>query len=357
MSGRTGCGSDRTVKNSHILNGRNNRILTMAFIRTNVGEVGTLNLAMFFIALAFCPGYARGQIAPETRNFRQILGGISDGQTVQLDPNVTYQWREDVTVSSDDWTLVGQGATVVVQDTPTVRLKGDDWTFGGILFDRTRSDEVSTEVIADGGGWTLQNIGFRGRDTTEGVFFRLGTDEGTTNHLRHIYMPGDVESPSLLNSKRRHQGKIIAEQIWADHAGDNAFYGVGSAKDREAGSFNQGVWVVRDSYFEDNNISCVRVGTEDADSRVENCTFVLTDMENVPGDVKNFRAIWSYYGNVNVKDCFFRCPKNDAMNIYDSNGSTITDLGGNQIKPDYPLEKVPMPAGVPTSAREAAQGP
>lgn len=278
------------------------------------------------------------------------LDGIGSGDVVNLDGSQTYTLSSDISISGSGWEVHGNGARVVPEGVQNISLSGDGYVFEGFWFDQPAGGIV--QLYTDG-EWTVRNLGWAGTadgDSGSGSRrnMRLGTASGANCTLENIYLGAFTDDGgNILNSNGRHNGHIEARWLYGRGSPDNSIYGVDSSGDR-----HQGTWAVRDSYFTHNTISDVRIGTEDAESIVENCSFVKHPDRPTHTDngARNYRGVWCYYGTVVVRGCTFNTGISEGLVEYNRSGTNIVDDGNNQFNVSNP----PVPEGCPTTPKEAA---
>jgi hypothetical protein len=244
----------------------------------------------------------------------------------------------------DDYETV----TVDAGNIKYIRL-GDGDTVANTLFDIT-ADGAGVKLHADGNNWTIRNVGVKGQHPGghHQSIVRV-PDADATGTVEHCYfgnpqVPRSAKGGMYLDSSNGRCGTVRLNEVHVAGKVDNGFYGDGD------GAHTQ---VVENSYFYNNTIANVRVGSTHGTPRVENTT-IHVDGDNPPCGAgcsspgsTNTRGIWAWHGNVEVVNC-------------DVKGAPIlTKAGGSVAKTDTRVgdaADVSPPAGVPMSAEEAASG-
>ena len=231
---------------------------------------------------------------------------------------------------------------------------GSGETLENILIDMTATG-ASASIYASGADWTIRNIGIKGRHPGGHYIFKPSTD-GRDAHgvIENLYAADGQEAGTgkgfcWVNHNSGNDGKITFRNVNLQGFVDNAIYGSSSAHPDNSGVVN-----VEDSVLAGNNISNYRAGTTDGRTpRVSNTRIGPHDHTppcgvgcSSPGAV-NPRAIWAWYGTVVAEDCEI------TGAIAEHEGGTV-ELRNSNTGTDADMSWTP--AGVPTTAEQAASG-
>ncbi|WP_135826706.1 hypothetical protein [Halorussus ruber] len=247
--------------------------------------------------------------------------------------------------------------TVPAGETRTFSV-GSGETLENLLIDMT-ADGASAKIYANGDGWTVRNVAFKGNHPGGHYLFTPAVSEGGTALVENLYMgDGQTEGTGkggIWVNGPDHYGTLNFRNVNIQHFIDNGLYGTDPGYDY-AGAHG-GVVNVYDSFFNSNNISNIRVGSRDGRTcHVENCV-VRTGSTRAcdvgcssPG-AKNSRGVWAWWGPVEVKDSDIEGPAVEQDNrAGDPTISSTNTRWGSNANADR------VPEGVPMTAEEAASG-
>jgi hypothetical protein len=272
--------------------------------------------------------------------------------------------HETIVVNEDDT------HSIVLRDGDVVENKLIDITAEGAAWD----------IDAWGDGWELRNVGIKGKVDDEGgpgKGFRPGCPEGGTGLVEHCYFSGrDYDmgwSYSFGNVwiRAKHAGHIEFVETAVVDAADNGIYGTGPVKDKSP-QRGQGTARIERCHAENNGNGNFRLGGVDA--AIVDST-VLIEKKTPPTDHPNPHGARGIVAEgtdpLTVSNCdvSFRGTGGYGVAAVDSwtdtpievHGSRITGPIGSSVElidsEHGPNAADPTPReGVPTSAREAAQG-
>jgi hypothetical protein len=236
--------------------------------------------------------------------------------------------------------------TVPAGETRTFSV-GSGETLENLLIDMT-ADGASARIVTSGSGWTVRNVGFEGRHPGghHQMIVRVDDPDGT-GRLENVYLGNEQADRSAKggiywDSASSRKGTIVFDRVHIANKVDNGFYGEGDGYGRQ---------IVKNSYFHNNTISNVRVGSHHSTCRVENTT-VHIDGGNPPCGTgcsspgsTNTRAVWAWFGEVEVVDCDIK-----GAPLLTKEGATITQ---SNTRVGSAADVTP-PEDVPMSAEEAA---
>jgi hypothetical protein len=235
---------------------------------------------------------------------------------------------------------------------------GSGETLENLLIDMTAKG-ASAKIYANGDGWTVRNVAFKGNHPGGHYLFTPAVSKGGTATVENLYMgDGQTEGTGkggIWVNGPDHYGTLNFRNVNIQHFIDNGLYGTDAGYDY-AGAHG-GVVNVYDSFFDSNNISNIRVGSRDGRTcYVENCV-VRTGSTRAcdvgcssPG-AKNSRGVWAWWGPVEVRDSDIQGPavEQDSRAGDPTISSTNTRWGSN-------ANAGRVPDGVPMTPEEAASG-
>lgn len=316
-----------------------------------------------------------------TLNRRTILKslgttGIAAVGSVAMTGTAAAENYETITVGANETKKYTVG-----ENRPDHTYVGD--TLQNKLFDIS-ADEAYVKVRATGSNWTIRDIGFRGkfncRDRARGSMLSVETDSGGTGLIENVYF-GDGSTtghgtPIFVGIN--HAGRITIRKGYFRHWAGHAVYG--SAPGRSApsdGGGGGGDVQIEQCYGRNNNIDNFRIGTDGS--------YVRDTVVHVDGDVagaynnpdtENARGIWVKEGGDCTIDncdillehpdsgyCIFEHDPEEAGRAYVTNSEVKAGDGSKGLyhgnvdtnnvghSPD-----ISVPAGIPQSAKEAANG-
>lgn len=279
-----------------------------------------------------------------------------DGETLLVCKG-TYKLSSSFSVSGSNWKIVAaEGATLEVDGTPLIRLGGTNWQFSGFVFEQSGGSNV--EVLPNGQDWTFSHIAWKGQHPG-GRYLLVPwvTARGSTGTVEHVYM-GDGQADGTksgavwVNANANHEGDLYFRNVHIAQFVDNAIYSTGVPTQGHGGLTH-----VVDSYLHANTISNVRVGGLRGTAEVRGNVFLL-DGTNPPCGVgcsspgsTNTRAVWAWYGPVEVTDCDFQVDSGSTFATTDGGSFTRSN---NRFGSDADMTP---PQGVPMSADWVFQNP
>ncbi len=268
--------------------------------------------------------------------------------------------------------------TVDTNETKTYDIAEGE-TFENYLFDVSASG-AHVDINATGtSGWSIRNVGFRGRDTasTKSNIITVKVPSGGHGSIENVYFGdgSDAGDGTPIFVHKDHAGVVNIHRCYFRHWSDNAVYGSAPGRDE----VNPGYGDVRidQCYSRNNNISNFRIGTDGS--------FVRDSVVHVDGPVPaqngdgNARGVWvKEGGNCLIENC-------DILLEYPAAGYCVEEADDNQagiarvheseveardgasgrFYSKYGTVKtrnvgndpyVAVPAGVPESAEDAATG-
>lgn len=189
---------------------------------------------------------------------------------------------------------------------------GDNEVLENVVLDVTEVDDADISIRTDNehsfpiegaSGWTLRNIGIRGKPTRNNQYiFNVGADLGGEGHIENVFVdtrPDDLDENGYgggaMWSIPGHEGTITLNNIFIAGNGDNANY---FEQDRSIGTY---IW--ENCYYRDNQPTNFRTGLRP--SVIRDCIAVLNDPHGVRGvyttgghtEVANSRAYWNRGGH------------------------------------------------------------
>lgn len=208
-----------------------------------------------------------------------------------------------------------------------------------------------------GNNCKVKNVGFDGIHPGLENFVRVAVpSRNATATVENLYMgDGAVEgSKGGIYVNAGHMGAVTFRNIHVARISNNGLYATPPAQNG-----NPGITHVENSYFRNNNISNVRVGSKRGTSRVKD-TVIYSPKAGTPGCNMNCsappgtvasRGIWAWHGRVRVQNCDILSQRQELATKAGTGASyervnTRTGSSANHFIPD----------GVPTSAEQAASG-
>ncbi|WP_049971329.1 hypothetical protein [Haladaptatus cibarius] len=273
--------------------------------------------------------------------------------------------------------------TVTVGKNETKKYNlGDNDTLENILFDIT-APGARVKIRPVGSGWVVRNIGFKGRldlNSSGPKWYMIGPEvsKGGTGLIENVYLGDGAtnDGGTGIFVPLNHAGTLTIRRCYFQHWADNGVYG--SAPGRDPRNPGYGTVQIEQCYARNNNLSNFRVGTDGSYVR-DSVIHVDDDVPYAYGDpgAVNSRGIWAKEGgNITVDNCdiLLEHPDgsacvwegdNDRTGLakvrnsqIDARGSSVQRFTGNvDVGPNVGQNPdVGVPAGVPQSAKQAAQG-
>jgi stress response protein SCP2 len=243
---------------------------------------------------------------------------------------------------------------------------GSGDTLENVLFDIS-AERADVRILTSGTGWTIRNVGVRGKAQNETPLWLGG--QGT---VEHVYLGdgsigGDHPNGSGMGpigcwiNKNPNSGPIVFDGVNISFFANNGIYGAPTADGKYGKVFH-----VRNSYFDSNNISAFKIGSQYGTCTVSNTT-VRTDHEApaLESGAVNKRAIWALQGRTEITDSDLQGPiwTNSAEGAYAvledcawSDGGRWMDDRGDVRGTWSGSPDLSPPAGVPMTPEAAASG-
>ena len=237
----------------------------------------------------------------------------------------------------------------------------DGETLENTLIDIT-ADEAGYQIVAYGDGWTIRNVGVNG-------YFNADVDDpivvqcpnGGTGTIENVYLgDGGYNAPAGKTTgvfvHANHSGHIDIDRVnvqgWA---GNGVYASAPGNHDDHPAPGGGGTVVVTNSYGADNPTADFRLGTDG--SYCQNCVtegagrgywgfYHTTELRNcdIHNGVYASDGNWQAPAEVHLEDT----RASGTMHTYASDAEIVGSSAGQ------PRDR--MPAGVPTTAAEAASG-
>ncbi|NEU56786.1 hypothetical protein [Halorussus sp. MSC15.2] len=224
-----------------------------------------------------------------------FAGGIGSTGTVAAAPTNTGS------VSGSGYSTTDHGDYVEVtvgQDGQWVCSLGDGDTLSNYLIDITATN-ANAQINPSGGGWTVENVGFKGISDDAGNYPKKHVaplvTSGATGTIRHLYMGDGAVTDSRKGAiwvDPDHAGELLIQEAYIAGWADNGLYGSAPGNGpNHTNPGNGGTVKVSDSYSADNETSNFRLGT--TGSYLDNCV-----MEG-----GSHRSYWGYYEDTELRNC------------------------------------------------------
>lgn len=239
---------------------------------------------------------------------------LEDGAEVYFPPGDYV--LEPLSFSGDDWTLVGENATLVVPgsvDGQWLEFGGTEWTVEGFTVDLT-ADGASPANYLLGSDWVFRNVEFvgqMGRPEAETAFLiQPAVESDATGTVESVIAadgsagPGEFSNRGLTWFGRNNLGKLTFRDCYFSGWANNTVY-----------SESSGPLVLENCVFENTNVG-VRIG---GGTVVRGCTWIQDGP--VPGQLwsgdREARGLWinsnEYIpGEILVEGCEFVMTGPDA---------------------------------------------
>jgi len=235
---------------------------------------------------------------------------LADGVEVYFPPGRYV--LDPISLRGNDWSLVGENATLVVPGDvtgPYLDVDGSNWTIDGFTIDLT-ADGAAPVNHLKGTDWTLKDVEFVGQMDDPGrrknswLLFPAVTERDGRGLVENVTAmdgsadPGQSSNRGLTWFGQNNVGTLVWRECRFSKWANNTLYGANSA----------GRLVIEDCLFENTNVG-VRVG---GDTVVRGCTWLQTGrvpVQRWSGDA-NARGLWinsNQYmpGAVTIEDCAF----------------------------------------------------
>lgn len=282
-----------------------------------------------------------------------------------------------------DQTVPDFATEVIPADTHREIQVNSNETLDNVLFDIT-ADGASIHIDAsEATGWEIRNVGIKGKmpdtDTIDGVnnvILAGVNDTNGTGLIENVYLGDGIASTPAHGGGifvdsfgDYHVGELIIRNVHVARWPDNGLYG--SDVDDIQGAGAGGPVTVEDSFFHNNNIAGVRLGTDD--STVTNTTVTVDgDVPAAPNGTRP-RGFWLRENSTGILLDTCRTWQSgdeaaEAISVIENTSATATDTGiEGTVKVDsgstltenntFDLTEIPQPPdGVPLTAEEAARG-
>lgn len=256
------------------------------------------------------------------------LEGINDGETVVI-PNGTYPFG-GATISADNVTIEGDGATFVSQGVSRLRIRGNNWEFGGVTFDQ-RGGSNQAILFPSGSGWRFHSCAWVGSLSAGNYLVYPAVADGGQAELDRCWFGDGVSSDrseSAIKAGSSLHGDLWVRRSYFYQSGAYGVQTIDPPKMRGTLNFDR-------CYFENCYLSCLRTGNDYGETcTVKNCTIVYDSKAETPAiqgrGVKAFRGVWAFWGPVEVVDTDVTNPFGPALVTSGNHGSpSITVDGGN----------------------------
>jgi hypothetical protein len=209
--------------------------------------------------------------------------------------------------------------TVSSGQTHTIRL-GDGDSLENKLIDITASG-AAVHIRADGADWTVRNVAVKGQQPTGDNFLMHAVGHGECR-IENCYFgdggAGTTGDYTGLFVNARHSGDLLIRNCNFSNWKDNAVYASppgnpNAGQFASAGAVGQnGTVRVEDSYFDNNHVASVRLGSEG--SYAKNC--VVTDGVH--------RGFWAYWDDIQFENCH-----SSSTTTYDAGEPKYSDIWGS----------------------------
>ncbi len=243
-----------------------------------------------------------------------VLEGISDGETVVL-PRGTYRLDRDVSISADDFTFHGNGATIETHGRLDVRINGVGWDFGylNVKPQNQSNPDAWCRFRPDGDQWHLHHVAWTSRNDTR---YFSGDDRRMSHMLPGVDAGGSAEITDCWFGHGCHldHGKsalkmwgVLDGEVWLRRCffKQSGVYGANSSQDYVR---NEGVTHFEDCYFENCYNGCARTGSHYDPAYVRGCVMNATDPSKTPtreghGSSGPYnRGVWAFHGPVHIEE-------------------------------------------------------
>lgn len=283
-----------------------------------------------------------------------------DDVTVRFPPG-TYR-LDPIRLSGSGWTLVGEGATLVVPSSANrdyLGLEGSNWTFDGFTIDLSADGAAPTNYLR-GTDWEFKNVEFAGQMSDpqyrgeSDLLFPAVTESGATGLVENVSAmdgsadPGESSNRGLTWFGPNNKGKMIWRGCEFSGWANNTLYAAESA----------GPVLIEDCLFENTNVG-VRVG---GNTVIRNCLWRQdgrVPTQRWTGDA-NGRGVWlnsnGYVpGPIEITGCEFVMTGKDAVAAITSahrvDDVTITDT---RIAQRYDESAIELPGDGATTIRNVS---
>ncbi|WP_101297407.1 pectate lyase family protein [Halegenticoccus soli] len=246
---------------------------------------------------------------PVNDAFEEALGP----NTTVVFPDGTYLFdRLTRFFEADNTAVVGEGdATITVPDgyaDYVISIRGTGVRFENFTVDYAAPNTTAAVAFQSDDDFLMRDVLFEGVRDADGAtscFLVAVTDEDGEGLVENVHCPDGAAEFVPGNGcfvYNAHAGTLRFDRCSMEGMSANALYASGAGQiDRG----EMGAVEVENSYFRNNNVSSIRLGTPD--SYAKNCTVVVDEegptrlYEDSPG---NARAIWCYYNMDGfVEDC------------------------------------------------------
>lgn len=255
------------------------------------------------------------------------LEQIGDGETVII-PEGSYTFS-GATISADNVTIEGHGATFVSQGANRLNIRGTNWEFGGVTFDQSGgSNQVM--IFPSGSGWRLHSCAWVGELSAGNYLIYPELAGGSQGEIDRCWF-GDGVSDDRSESAIVGFGAIHGD-LWIrrSYFYQNGVYGTNTTDPPEM----DGIINYEQCYFENCYLDCLRAGNYNQTATVRDCVLVYDSRSETPAvqstGQKAYRGVWAFWGDVEVRGTDITNPFGPALVTSSNHGSpSITMTGGN----------------------------
>lgn len=251
--------------------------------------------------------------------------------------------------------------TTIEADNSWIRL-GDNDTLENTIIDFSNGNWKG--ILADGDGWAIRNVGFKGTHAHDYSAISLQTNGGNGT-VHNVYLGDGCIRPDQYASHgqvgifvhRDHAGHIEITNVNVQDWPNNGIYASAPGQ----GGAGGGSVAIRNCYGCNNYVSTFRIGS--ADSVIENCVAFNSNDGRYNG-----RPFWGWYpGPYDILDCDFQSGPYPKAIFIERGGATAymenTQYDSIRVGSNDTLERGPgngnspdlsAPNNIPTTPEQAA---
>jgi len=305
------------------------------FKRRSVLKAGSALLTSAGVGMTIVRRGSARTLEPESgSDLRGILENVRDGDVIKLDAGGQYTISGNVTVSADEWTLVGNGASISGSGSyVTVKTTGDGYDIGGLYIDGPAEWTVRWNL--KGGNWKIHNIAYRKEFGGAAQHLLIPTNEAdeTTAEITDMWFGEGLAGDKQESAIKAHFspgsiGNIDVRRCYFYQNGTYATNSSGSGSARMSGSIN-----FSDCYFESCYNGHIRTGSHDGPScTIENCVIVAKSGD-VPGG--HTRGIWGFWNTLKATNTHITTPSGyEALTVDEDKGDPFIEFRDGEIDGD-----------------------